>query len=302
MPGDDKRVATRIANYRPAGISEEVARFARAVVQEVSPNHPERAKSLLWAVARLGAFGVSVGLDLDPGLLFHPSVIERFIVVEGNKMSSAVRRTLRTNLRHVAVRVAPRLQPQSTPLARERSKTPYSEAEIAAYLRLADAQPTPARAQRVSGLVCLGAGAGLMGRDLRHVRGTDVVSRSGGVVVEVKGARPRVVPILSRYRDRVLQAASLAGAGYVIGGRNPDRRNVTTPLVASVAGGTDLPPLDTGRLRATWLATVADRLGLATFLAAAGITCSQRLGDIIATLEVADEAGAVALLDGRAER
>jgi len=31
---------------------------------------------------------------------------------------------------------------------------------------------------------------------------------------------------------------------------------------------------------------------------AAGITCSQRLGDIIATLDPADEAGAVALLGG----
>jgi len=32
---------------------------------------------------------------------------------------------------------------------------------------------------------------------------------------------------------------------------------------------------------------------------AAGITCSQRLGDIIAALQPADEAGAVALLGGQ---
>jgi hypothetical protein len=36
-------------------------------------------------------------------------------------------------------------------------------------------------------------------------------------------------------------------------------------------------------------------LGLATFMHAAGITCSQRLGDIVATLDPGGEAGAVAL-------
>ena len=34
---------------------------------------------------------------------------------------------------------------------------------------------------RAAGLVCLGAGAGLIRGDLREVRGTDVACRSGGV-------------------------------------------------------------------------------------------------------------------------
>jgi hypothetical protein len=293
---DRDTIAAVIASYEPRSVAEPAARFARTVVTKAAPKNAERAKTLLWAVARLGAFGVSVGLELECEVLFHPSVIERFIVVEGQTMSSAVKRTLRTNLRHVAARVAPALQAQAVPLSRERSKPPYSEGEIAAYVALADAQPTKARALRVSGLISLGAGAGLMGKDLRHVRGEHVFSRSGGVIVEVCGARPRAVPVLARYHDRLVSAASFAGCGYVIGGQNPDRRNVTNPLVASLAGGTDLPTLDTGRLRATWLATVADHLGLATFMAAAGIRCSQRLGDVVATLEVCDEAGAVELL------
>ncbi|MGH2749368.1 MAG: hypothetical protein ACRDK3_00580 [Actinomycetota bacterium] len=294
--GGPERVANKIANYRPTAVPDDIARFARAVVSRVAPANPERAKALLWAVTRLGAFAVSVGLELDCEVLFHPAVIERFIQVDGQTMSSAVRRTLRTNLRHVAARVAPALQRQPVPLGRERSKAPYSPAEVAGYLALADAQPTEARALRLSGLVCLGAGAGLMGKDLRHVRGHDVYSRSGGVVVEVTGARSRTVPVLAAHHERVVAAAAFAGSGYVIGGRNPERRNITNRLVASVAGGADLPQLDTGRLRATWLATIADQLGLQTFMAAAGITCSQRLGDVIAMLAVADEPGAVALL------
>jgi hypothetical protein len=291
-------VAAAIARYRPRSVPEPVACFARTVVAAATPTSAGRAKALLWATTQLAAFGVTVGLEPHPEVLLHPSVIERFIVVGAATMSPPARRTLRTNLRHVAVRVAPSVQHLPAPVAlpRERAKQRYSDAEIAAYLALADAQPTVARALRASALICLGAGAGLMGADLRHVRGSDVVSRSGGVVVAVAGARSRVVPILARYHDRVLAAAAFAADGYVIGGKNPDRRNVTNKLITSLDGGVDLAPPDTGRLRATWLAAVAETLGLATFMAAAGITCSQRLGDIVSGLEVADEAGAVALL------
>ena len=53
--------------------------------------------------------------------------------------------------------------------------------------------------------------------------------------------------------------------------------------LALAAAQPRLPRLDTSRLRATWLADCAQLLGLATFMHAAGITCSQRLGDLLAT-------------------
>src|SRR5208283_4737840 len=115
------------------------------------------------------------------------------------------------------------------PLPRERAKAPYSLAEIGGFLALADAQPTAERRMRAAGLVCLGAGAGLIRGDLRDVRGGDVACRSGGVVVRVRGNCPR----------------------------------------------------------ATWLRDCAELLGLATFMHAAGISCSQRLGDLVAGLEPA---------------
>ena len=103
--------------------------------------------------------------------------------------------------------------------------------------------------------------------------------------------------MLARYHDRLLAAAASAGTGLICGGTDPGRRNITTPLIRSLAGGAGLPRLDTSRLRATWLADVADLPGLATaFMHAAGITCSQRLGDLLASLEPAAEADAVRLL------
>ena len=109
------------------------------------------------------------------------------------------------------------------------------------------------------------------------------------------------MPVLARYHQPLLASAAFAGTGLVTGGRDPARRNVTTPLVRALDGGTGLPRLDTSRLRATWLADCAELLGLATFMHAAGITCSQRLGDLLASLDPGTEAEAVALL-GAAQR
>ncbi|MGA2826338.1 MAG: hypothetical protein ABSF03_09450 [Streptosporangiaceae bacterium] len=78
------------------------------------------------------------------------------------------------------------------------------------------------------------------------------------------GAGPLPPPLLA--------AARSAGTGLICGGTDPGRRNITNPLIAALDGGTGLPLLDTSRLRATWLAEVAELLGLATFLHAAGIS------------------------------
>jgi integrase len=286
-----------IASWRPSSATGPAAAFARDVVGRAAPGDPGRAKNLLWAAAKLADYATCPGLEPVPRVLLHPSVIERFAAAAPG-LSGAARRTLRTNLRFLARAVVPELGPAPAALPRHHAKAPYSPAEIAGYLALADAQPAEARRMRAAGLVCLGAGAGLTGADLRGARGADIVRRSGGVVVDVRGRRARTVPVLPEYHDPLLASAAFAGENLITGGRDPARNNVTTPLISALAGGTGLPRLEASRLRATWLADCARLLGLATFMAAAGITCSQRLGDIIATLEPAGEAEAVTLLGG----
>jgi integrase len=281
-------------------VSPGAAVFARDVIAKAAPRGRERAKCLLWAAGKLADYGLWLGLEPVPEVLLHPSVAERFARCAPG-LSPVARRTLRTNLRFIGRRVVPQLYPADLPLPRERAKAPYTGAEIAGFLELADAQPTRDRRMRAAGLVCLGAGAGLIRGDLRDARGTDVACRSGGVVVAVRGSRPRTVPVLARYHGPLLAAAASAGTGLICGGADPGRRNITHQLVAALDGGSGLPRLDTSRLRATWLAGCAELLGLATFMHAAGISCSQRLGDLVAGLEPAGEAEAVRLL-GAARR
>jgi integrase len=286
-----------IAGYAPRSVSVEAAAFARTVVARARPSTAARAKGLLFAAGRLAAFGERVGLELDEALL-REAVIERFILVGCAGVSAATRRTLRTNLRALAR--SSESYPQPVALPRERAKAPYTEAEIAGYLRLAAALSTEAKRMRCQALVCLGAGAGIVAGELRDLRGSDVVERSGGLLVVVSGRRTRSVPVLSRYREPLLAAARFAGDRLIVGGLKPGRRNVSDALCASLSADRSLPRLEPGRLRSTWLVECARQIGLRAFMQAAGISCSQRLGDLAAQLPATTEEQLIALLGGQA--
>jgi integrase len=228
-------------------------------------------------------------------LLAEP-VIERFVVTGLNGVSPATRRTLRTNLRWLARSLERYPQPAPVALERERAKLPYSRAEIEGYLRLAACLSTEARRMRASALICLGAGAGIVAGELREVRGTDVVCRAGGVMVIVEGQRARPVPVLASYQQSLLAAAQFAGDRLICGGREPSRRNITDELARALSQDSSLPRLQSGRLRSTWLVACAQRIGLGAFMHAAGIRCSQRLGDLVAGLPPPAEEDLIALL------
>jgi integrase len=287
-----------IAGWRPRSVCEPAAACARELVIAAGPVSATRAKALLFAASKLVVFAERVGLELEPRVVLSEAVIERLVLEGCAGVSPATRRTLRTNLRSLARAIERYPEPSPLPLGRERAKRPYSPSEIDGYLRLAAAQSTRGRGLRASALICLGAGAGIIAGELRHVRGSDIVVRSGGVLVKVAGARSRAVPVSERYHERLLQAAAFAGEGFIIGGRNPDRRNVTDTLSAALSTDVSLPRLQAGRLRSTWLVQCARAIGLGVFMQAAGVSCSQRLGDLTAQLPPASEHELLALLGG----
>jgi integrase len=253
----------------------------------------------LFAAAKIGEFATSLGVGLEMDTVLTRAFIERFVLEA--PMSAPTRRTLKSNLGHLASHV-PGHEPAPARCPREHAKAPYTDGEISLFLALADAPPTPARRHKASALICLCAGAGLVPGELRGLRGTDVVSRSGGVLVLVKAKRPRAVPVLLAFQERLLQAAGFAGGDYLVGGSDPERRNVTNNLVSSLSGGTDLGRLELSRLRSSFLVAMAAQIGLRAFMDAAGISCSQRLGDLVAKMASPTEEQAVALLCPRDPR
>lgn len=281
-----------------APVSVAAVAFARELVIGAGPVSAARAKALVFAASRLAAFAQQTGLALERERVLCAPTVERFVLEGCAGFSPATVRTLRSNLRALVRALERYPQPVPVGLPRERAKAPYSPPQIEGFLRLADAQSTLARRMRAAALVCLGAGAGVITGELRHVRGSDVVARAGGVLIMVKGPRARSVPVLARYQERLLEAASFAGSRLIIGGREPGRRNLTDALVAALSSDPGLPRLEAGRLRSTWLVGAAEAIGLGAFMQAAGVRCSQRLGDLATALPAASEAELVALLGG----
>ena len=125
-------------------MSPGAAAFARDVVTAaVAPGGQERAKNLLWAAGKLADWAISVGLDPVPGVLLHPSVIERF-TAHAPGLTGVTRRTLRTNLRFLARRVVPQFAPADKPLPREHAKAPIPLPRSTAISR----SPQPSRRRR----------------------------------------------------------------------------------------------------------------------------------------------------------
>jgi integrase len=293
-----RRAALAVERYTPVALPAAAADFTREVVARAGPATPARAKALLFAAGRLAAFAESLGLELSAGALLSEPMIERFIVQGCGGVSEATRRTLRTNLRSLAWSTERYPPPTPMSLPRERAKAPYTEGEIDGYLRLGACLGTEARRMRSSALICLGAGAGIIASELRLLRGSDVIARAGGVVVVIGGARARSVPVLERYHDPLSEAARFAGDRLICGGREPGRRNISDALCRALSQDAGLPRLQPGRLRSTWLVACARQIGLHAFMHAAGISCSQRLGDLAAQLPDPGESELVALLGG----
>ncbi|MGH9074830.1 MAG: hypothetical protein ACRDZQ_12050, partial [Acidimicrobiales bacterium] len=84
--GQGRSVEDTITLFAPRSVPEPAASFAREVVRACAPGSSTRARALLFACSKLGAFGLAVGLELRLDVMCHPSVIERFIVVGARQM------------------------------------------------------------------------------------------------------------------------------------------------------------------------------------------------------------------------
>ena len=156
--------------------------------------------------------------------------------------------------------------------------------EIDGFLRLADAQSTPGAPVARERADLPGRGRG---GDRRRAAARPRQRRRRALG---RGARARSA---ARARGRCRSSSATSSgcwrrprspaSGYVIGGRNPDRRNVTDTLSAALSTDQLAAPL-AGRAVALDMAgrSAPRRIGLGAFMHAAGITCSQRLGDLAA--------------------
>jgi len=152
--------------------------------------------------------------------VLDPDTVERFISV-GIK-EDRCRGTYRAMLRRLGPLLTTRApwEPRAEAVNRRRAAPPYSAEELGLLWRDAQHQATPARLRAGQALVVLGAGAGLDGRWSTQVDAGDVIARDGVVFVRVGEPSARVVPVLARWEQVVLELAASARDQFLVGGRS----------------------------------------------------------------------------------
>jgi len=312
-------VAAAVAAFTPNDLSGERWNQLRPVWERLIVGYapPEAASvgnpaSVLagfcdWARSRAGRPDHAGPLATEELLGFglvdaHDTYLAEMGVPDGSRATrrSVVRRALR----------ALDGRPASAKIVYQPVAGPYGQSECAALVRLARHQPTASRRCELSLAVGLGLGAGLDGRDMRHVTRsgfTDIdlgYATLGLAVTVADGERPRSVIIRSAYEPLVRESLRLhdiarRGRTAPVIGRSATRRSITSPVMAhaltGLAGAT--VDIEVNRLRATWLvAAMCAPVPLASLVQAAGLRSARTLTDLLAHCADPDPAAVSAAL------
>jgi hypothetical protein len=303
--GLSDEVARRIEEYTPRDIStafwkKTLRPFVLPALRAAEPVGLAAMERFARVLTLIANWCVKEGIPLDIEVVLDPDTVERFCSKGLKKTASrpSYRATLRRLGRELTTE-AP-WEPRPEPMPARNVALPYSEAEMGALLEDAYRQSTPARSRAARALIALGAGAGLDGRWVRKVRGTDVVRIGWGVAVKVGAPRPRVVPVLTAHEDEIVRLAEEAGDGYLVGGTTT-HRNRTNEISARFEDGHNHPKLAPARLRSTWIVTHL-RIGtrLPELLDAAGTKRIETFDALLKYVPEMDPSRALDMLRGSA--
>ena len=290
------------ATYRPEGLDSATWAAARPFVGECAKrlrlDGGASSLRVVRVLTRLAAWAAGEGLALGAELVLDPDTVERFVAM-GLPVGRS-RATYRATLRRVGPLLTSRApwEPRPATVARRQVALPYTAAELDGLRVDAVAQPTDARKRAARALLALGVGAGLDGRWVARVSAVDVDAGDGVVLVRVGEPAARVVPVLARWEDEVIDLTATAGDEFLVGGQST-ARNRAGALAASIVVAHGHPRISASRLRSTWLVT---HLGMGTRLPelarAAGLQGVTVLSDLLPFVPALSDDEAAELLRG----
>ena len=269
LPQDDRRRSNRsepaavervMATYQPLALGDdsalvaEVMRVTRLCVAKAEPHDALSARQMIWAVAPMMAalYRMLGSLDVT---MFNPRNVEVWIDKFNRHQTRGWRHLARTCLRRVGRAANPDGWPQPKPIGRSPIAQPYVP-EIEAAFRQMTELPTqgdqPGRLWVAGG----GCGAALNGVELSAAETGDLENHGNGrLVIEVRGHRPRRVPIRACWTETVRQAARLAqereGNESSVRFIHSRGKNAVSGIAASLDFGQG--SLSLRRARTTWL-------------------------------------------------
>ncbi|MFE7561902.1 hypothetical protein [Kitasatospora sp. NPDC057500] len=303
----DPDTSAKIARYRPRQAPdawEDVAPFVRSVVTATATAVPYDVERLLHATAGLALWAEESGLPRDPDTWLRGEVIDAFVLSRAAVLAPTSVQTYRAWLRRVRDALAwtdrgepvpPKLHAPANP------HEPYSSDELAGLRdwasRLRGQQRTDALA-----LLGLGAGFGLMPREVAATRGLDLRRPGRGHPLVHTGIERSPVAARAQWEEVLADLAEEAGGRYLF------RPRRTRPYAKNLIGSwshlhqpTDgLPPLSVGRLRAGWIVELMrERIDHDLIAKAAGLASAASLARFQHFVPPLDDATAARLLRGR---
>ena len=295
-----KEVIAALENYAPHATKAEwvkvqsFVREAAVLAADQSVYETPRllrilAPFVLWCVGELG-------LPLRPEIIFAPRTVDAYC----NHHSAGTGATYRSALMRVSETLLPEANRSTmTPLPRRTIQPPYSAAEMKKHLAWARGQHTLNNRHKAMTMLAFSAGAGLWPAEIGLVLREDIVADDAGIVISVRGANPRQVPILRQWEDWLLEVAETRAVGEQMFGSST-RGNDKSLLTNFTSNSVGTAPTN-ARLRATWIVThIAMATPMKGLFRASGFKQFGNLHHYLAYVDDLDEAGYRALLRGEA--
>lgn len=244
----------------PADQWAQIADFVRAAVTDCRGGTVYSARELFKATTPLAAWCFwTAGLELDREEVFHPEVIAEFIA-RGTPQWS---RPTAANRRSQLMRMSELLLPHPTrpvrlpPMWSANPSKPYTPAEVVAMRSWAGGQTSHYMVVNSTVLLALGLGAGMSAAEVCEVRTGHLHVDDEGVLVEVVGKRPRLVPVLAEWEPVLVALAGTSAIRPDLYVFRPQRTTSNKNTISNFVAKTNAPRVHPSllRMRATWIVT-----------------------------------------------
>ncbi|WP_374457021.1 hypothetical protein [Nocardioides sp.] len=300
-----------IADYRPRDMSADawavIGPYVRAAVTRCEGKTPHKAQIMLGTTAGLAYWCWKIaGIPLEDRYAFRHDIITSYTnhLFARGEFTNATVATYRSTLMRMAdvLMGAESTTYRLPPLRTNKPVAPFDWDQQIALRSWAAGQATNARRIGCTTLLAGCTGAGLSATELLELTAADVHPDRLGVVLDIKGRRPRKVPVLAEW-ETVL--AEIARASWkpeqwiFLPGRTTCDVNQVHRLIRR---SNDKPfPINAQRLRSTWIVTqLIAGVPVQAILDASGIETLSGLGRFLEFAPGVDPGEARAALTQRA--
>lgn len=210
------------------------------------------------------------------------------------------------NLKLLASNLNPGLSapPRVAAIGHRAVANPYSAAEMAAIVRIAETQINTNLTRQVAFLLGACRGAGAAATELRDLKGSSFedLGEAGILITLGSGEHQRTIPIRQDWENMMRRGIEGLKPNSLALGKISNRRNIAGEIFERTVGlGINAPKLDASRLRTTYIAELmSEAIPIQVILHATGLLSARTLTDLAKSFTQNEMNAHFGVLQGRA--